>query len=455
MKKLFVVICIVAVMAMTGMAATVAPKSVAADGNVNPLHATHSTIQSAALSGTPASRPAPINAMTIKSVTRWDEATTLFRISPNADSRSPRHSTTAVGDPVDFNAALSSAADYLRHMQADVTEDNAGNGNPDVPADPNDGGWDWSVLSPPDPFFHTTAPSPKNVYGVSGLGLYYAYLRSGSANLLTAMTDAANAMIADAGIRSASDIIFLQLYDDLPAVAGTTYRDAAKAKYDGRITAYGSATALAQAIRDARGGSYPNGIIGWDLGGWAKAAAFLSARYGNSPYDYAQDAKDIAEVLWQDSYNSNPGYFDVVADAGWDPTWSNVNYWWYTLGVSGLVDAFVASGIHTSDLAGLAARLKASQLSSGAVSGSYGAHATDEDWQSTAYAAMSLAYYNQSAYQLEISRMGYWTAVTQDPSGGWKYSDNSHYPEIGGENASAIYLALPPTVVVVDDDFTD
>jgi hypothetical protein len=454
-KKLFVVMFVVAVMALTSVAATVAPRTVSADGNANPLLSTHSATQSAALSTTSGSRPAPINAMTIKSVTPWNETNTLFRISPNADSRSPRHSATALGDPIDFTAALTSAGDYLRHMQADVTEDNAGNGSPDVPADPNDGGWDWSVVSPPAPFFHTTSPSPKNTYGVTALGLYYAYLRNSSANLLTAMTDAANVMIADATIRSASDVIFLQLYDDLPAVAGTTYRDAAKAKFDGRITAYGSATALAQAIRDARGGSYPNGIIGWDLGAWAKAAAFLSARYGNSPHDYAQDAKDIAEVLWQDSYNSNPGYFDVVADAGWDPSWSNVNYWWYTLGISGLVDAFVASGIHTTELPGLVARIKASQLSSGAVSGSYGAHATDEDWQSTAYAAMSLAYYDQSTYQLEISRMGYWTAVTQDPSGGWKYSNDLHYPELGGENASALYLALPPTVVVVDDDFTD
>ena len=44
---------------------------------------------------------------------------------------------TAVGDPVDMDAALVAGADYVRHAQADVTEDNALNGNPDVPDDPD------------------------------------------------------------------------------------------------------------------------------------------------------------------------------------------------------------------------------------------------------------------------------------------------------------------------------
>ncbi|MBL0060784.1 MAG: hypothetical protein IPP40_04660 [bacterium] len=57
-----------------------------------------------------------------------------------------------------------------------------------------------------------------------------------------------------------------------------------------------------------------------------------------------KNADDIAEVLWQDSFNDNPGLFDVMDDAGWDPDYANVNYWWYTLGVTGLLDAFNASG---------------------------------------------------------------------------------------------------------------
>ena len=50
----------------------------------------------------------------------------------------------AFGDPTDLKAAAMAAADYLRYMQADVTEDNAGNGDPDSPVDdPDDAGWDY------------------------------------------------------------------------------------------------------------------------------------------------------------------------------------------------------------------------------------------------------------------------------------------------------------------------
>ncbi len=52
----------------------------------------------------------------------------------------------AVGDLVDFDAVLQAGANYLRHAQADVTEDNAGNGTDgnETPEDPDDGGWDFS-----------------------------------------------------------------------------------------------------------------------------------------------------------------------------------------------------------------------------------------------------------------------------------------------------------------------
>ena len=364
-------------------------------------------------------------------------------------------SAMAPGDPVSISGALAAASGYLNRMQADVTEDNAGNGSGalESPNDPDDGGWDWVVTSPPAPFFHTTAASPKNIYGVTALGLYHGYLASGNPTYFTALTDAANKMVADAGIRSASDLIFLMRYNDLPGVSGTAYKDSAKAKFDARIALYGSADSLAKYIRNVRGASYPNGIIGWDIGTYVQAAAMLASRYPSDPYSYATAADDMAEVLWQDSFNSNPGLFDVVADAGWDPTWSNVNYWWYTLGVSGLIQAFTSSNTHMAEVPGLAARLVSSQFSNGAISGSYGANATDEDWQSTAYAAPALAAVNLPLYQGKINHMAYWLGATQDPSGGWKYSDNTHYPEIGGECASALALGQAPSYVIVDDGF--
>lgn len=357
----------------------------------------------------------------------------------------------------DLDASTIAAADYLKHAQADVTEDNAGNGSPDV--DLEDGGWDWVLTSPN--FTHSAAASPKNIYGVTAMGLYYAYLKTADATYLTAMADAANVMIVTPGIRSASDIQFLVYFQDLPGVTPYIYESGAKAKFDGRISTYGSATALAQYIRDARAGQgYENGIIPWDIGAWAVAAQLLEQKFPSDPYDYAQAADDIAEVIYQDSYMVNPGYFDLTSDKnnGWDPDYNNVDYYWYTLGITGIIDAFVSANVHTDKLADLVTILLDCQYDEGAFSSCYGANVNDEDWQSTAYAVRSLARVNASTYATNINHACYWLGVTQDASGGWLYSDNSHYPEIGGENTAALYFganlySLDPTEVWVDDDY--
>ncbi len=368
----------------------------------------------------------------------------------------------APGDPVDFDAALIAAGNYLKAMQADVTDDNAGNGVNGVnetPNDPDDAGWDWSVNANTAPFFHTTVASATNIYGATAQGLYYAYLETGDPSYFTALKDYADVAVAGGpnNIRTGTDMKMLMLFNDLYSTQvgpTTVYADAAKAKYDGRITVYGSAAALAAYIRDARNSQgYPNGIIGWDIGIYAVVAQMLSTRYSGT---YAQDADDIAEVLWQDSFNDSPGYFDVVDDAGFDPTWTDKNFWWYTIGLTGLIDAFSASGSHTAEVPGLVQRLLDSQYGGGGISGSYGANPDDEDWQSTGYAAICLGTLDQATYQDALNRMGYWAGATQHTSGGWVYSTGSHYPEICGEIGSALYFASNDlTTAIVDDDFVD
>jgi hypothetical protein len=342
----------------------------------------------------------------------------------------------------DASDALTNGANYLKHAQADVTEDNAGNGASD--ADPDDGGWDW-VLTLPD-VTHSSNPSETNLYGVCALGLYYAYLTTGDASYLTAMQDAANVMIGNPSIRTSSDLIFLMLYDSLPGVPGTTYQDAARAKYDDRIGAYGSATGLAVHIRETRA-YYHNGIVAWDIGAWARVAAMLNTLYPGNGYD--TDAAAIAEVIYQDSFMDNPGYFDIIDDQGFDPSYSNMDYWWYTLGITGLIDGFSDANVHTDKLPQLLTILMACQYGGGgggggAFSFSYGANTNDQDWQSTAYAVMALAHLNQALYQTTINDAFLWLAGTQHTCGGWVYSDDTHYPEIGGECTSALYFANGP-----------
>ncbi len=336
---------------------------------------------------------------------------------------------------VNYATALQDGADYLQGMQADITEDNAGNGDPDSPDDPDDGGWDWVSTI----FSHSINASSTNLYGATAQGLYYAYLDSADAEHLVALTDAATFMAADAGIRSAADLIFLMNYAAL--VSDTSFADAAQTKYDARITTYGTAQALAEYIRDVRASQgYENGIIAWDIGAWARAAGMLHVLYPGNGYD--TDAVAIAEVIYQDSFMDNPGYFDIVDDAGWDPTYSDYNFYWYNLGITGLIDAFDAAGTHTAEIPGLVAILMEGQCASGGMSFSYGGNTDDEDWQSSGYAMMTLGRLDdlRASWQPAINLMGDWIVATQDGSGGWVYGSGNHYPEVCGENTAGLYF---------------
>ncbi|MFH1314054.1 MAG: FlgD immunoglobulin-like domain containing protein [Candidatus Eisenbacteria bacterium] len=364
----------------------------------------------------------------------------------------------ALGDPVDFDAALADGADYVKGMQADFTDDNAGNGtqgsgeDPEVPDDPDDAGWDWAVTSPPHDFHHTVNASSHNLYGATVAGLYYAYLETADGTYLTAMDDVANHIKTTRhDYRTASDIIFLLDYSALVLVQ--EYADSAKAKFDSRVNAFG-AEGWAEYIRDVRGASYPNGIIPWDIGPYVQAAVMLAAEYPAGPYDYDAAADSMAEVLYEDSYGGGPGYFRPDVNDGWDSEYGTVEFWWYTLGLTGLINAFDAAGVHPEEIGGLVDRLLASQLSNGAISYCYGANAGDEDWQSTAYAAMCLADLDQVTHQRAINKMGYYLGATQIAEGGWKYASNNHYPEVGGEcTAGLSFTTNDLPVVIVDDDF--
>jgi hypothetical protein len=358
--------------------------------------------------------------------------------APALPDRVPSVSSGTDGVRAGASIGVLAGADYLVKMQADFTEDNAGNGNPDSPVnDPDDAGWDWSSTV----FYHSAAASPTNLYGVTALGLYHAYLISPSASYFTAMKDAADRIVADPGIRTSSDMVFLMLFDDLAGVPGTTYQDAARVKFVNVLTAHGgSGGSFAAWLRDVRGitQGYPNGIIPWDLGSYAVAASMLDARYPGNGYD--NDCDGIAEVLWQDSFNDSPGLFDVVDDAGWDPMYGNVNYWWYNLGISGLIDAFRASGSHAAEIPGLVTRIEASIAPSGAVCMCYGVHTGDEDWQTTAYAMASLGAYNPT-YADDLDAMAGYMLATQDVSGAWVYGNGTHYPEVGAEASSGLAFA--------------
>ncbi len=348
--------------------------------------------------------------------------------------------TLTSGYVVNFDNSMSKAADFLLSVQSS-----------------SDFGWDWTNITP---YAHSSSVSEPNLYGTTGLGLYYAYLRTNNASYKTALKNACDRMKSDATVHDAGAIKLLLLFQDLPGVTGTAYKDAAKSKYDADLVAHGgTATSFAEWSRDDRAaGGLTNGIIPWDLGAYAVAAQMLSSKFVGGSYHYHQDAIDIAEVIYKDSYTGTPGYFKPYdsQNNGWDKTYTNLNFQWYTLGISGIMDAFVSSGIHTDELPGLITILNACRFNSGPVRGaysySYGAHTettfTDDDWQTTAYVIMSLANYNKSTYQFNINSACYYLSTTQDQTGAWLYGSTT-YPEVDGECISALYFGTPllPTPV--------
>jgi len=355
----------------------------------------------------------------------------------------------AFGDPTDFKAAAIAGANYVRMMQSDITEDNAGNGEPDD--DQQDGGWDWST---PD-FEHSNSGSSGNLYGVTVNGVYQAYLLDPDPALFIAMQDVADHTVATGpepaypvGVKYAGDIIFLLNFAELPGVVDPAYyRNGAIAIWNWRLnnTGTGTATSLAEAIRDVRAGQgYENGIIAWDVSAYVLAAQRLHEAFPGMGYDASAAA--MAEVLYQDSFMLNPGYFDHAGRCkGYTVDASNTDYWWYSLGVSGLINAFAATGIHTAEIPGLATLMEECQYDDGAFGEQYGAPAdrNDRDWQTTAYAIMAL---HQSlpatAANLESLYDGaVWLGATQDVSGGFVYSSGNHYPEVGGECTAALAMA--------------
>ncbi|MFT5234358.1 MAG: hypothetical protein ACI9UQ_002403, partial [Candidatus Krumholzibacteriia bacterium] len=381
-------------------------------------------------------------------------ATTAFGAGPLATpdkadrtihSSLPTQINKAFGDPNDLKAAAIAAANYVRYMQSDINEDNAGNGNPDQ--DLEDGGWHWVGSA----FEHDANASPGNLYGVTANGMLQVYAFNPDPALMTAMQDAADYMVTTGptSIRSSADMNFLL---DFAALAGVAtpglYQAGAEAIWLYRLANYGigTATSFAEYIRDFRGISngYQNGIIPWDIATYATAVMRLETVFpGNG---YAAQAAEIAEVLYQDSFALAPGYFDFATRCkGYDPAYADTDFYWYSLGIGGLIEAFQVTGTHTAEIPALEILLLECQYSDGAYSFQYGAPTgfDDRDWQATAYAALVIDNFLAATptNMASLQNAGIWLASTQDPSGGFIYTGGDHYPEVGGECAAALAVA--------------
>ncbi len=352
-------------------------------------------------------------------------------------------------DPTDFLGAMQAGGDYLRKAQADITDDNAENGTDPGDADLDDGGWMWIMGA--GVYAHDNSASPTNIQGLTAMGLYHAYLATGDPLMFIAMEDAAEGMLLQPppAVDSGTDVQYLLKLAALPGVSPANkvlYENGAKAIFDYRVADNGSATALAEATRDLRHGQgYDNGIIAWDISFWAVSAGMLDDVFGG----YASDAAAIIAVMFDDAYNGSPGYYmpETAQNQGWD--WGNSDYWWYNLGVCGLIRAFDATNLHTDKIPNLQALLLAGQYDDGAFSDQWGAdpNQNDRSFQATANAAITLSNNLPVSHETQnaLYKSGWWLSYWQDISGAYLYGDLTHIPQVGAEAFAGIAgaAALP------------
>lgn len=307
-----------------------------------------------------------------------------------------------------------------------------------------DGGWDWDVDS--NQIVHSGSASPTNTYGVTAMGVLGAYIRNKLAFEQTVIQNAFTGIEANTLIRTGGVPQFLIRAKRVFGV--TAYADTGKSRYDVRKALSppnGTAGDRARQIRDVRctGQGLCNGVIPWDIGLVAVDAYEVFQEYGGT---YDDDVDSMAEVIYDVMFTSGGVYFD----------WTDKDEWWWTLGISGALEAFVVSGTHATDRDMLLDTLLNHQLADGSFEWNGVTYAGAGDWQTTAYAIKSLISYrdivggpNYGKADTAARKAAHWLALEQrDNHGGWYYSGYSlaENTEVDGECLWALYLAgyIPP-----------
>lgn len=356
------------------------------------------------------------------------------------------------------NQVFSRGAARVVNLQADITEDNAGNGFTDI--DPDDGGWDWIINK--NATEHSSDPSPTNLHGLIGLALYQTRMRSGSGmgsriplsrlyggsfssgsqqagppaihewipdRVSIACHDVAMACEADPEISAAPTFIFLICLDQYDPYSGLGYAALARTRYDAKIADHGSALLLAETIRDFRGGIHQDGFIAYDLYWFAEAALWLDEAFPGEGYD--TDALVFAQVIADDIHNPS-GFFDPY----------NPQEFAWTIGLACGAAAFHRTGIEPELTADMYENMMTMQKSGGAFKWSVNYPAANH--QATAYAVLALSLTGGSIHTTAGRAATAWIASKQAANGGWDLGQNEENPTVDAELLFAMTCFPPP-----------
>jgi len=275
----------------------------------------------------------------------------------------------------------------------------------------DDGGWDWGT---PDGNPATPAESPKNTIGVTAQGVLDAYVLTEEQSYLDTAINAYDYMVvlatADERMRG-PDIPFLVELSE--ATGNSVYAGLAEERYQDALTEYGSGTAtgFAEFVRGGRVGQGLPALVSWDINLYVQGALALDRYYSGQGYD--TDADAMTEVIYEFMYTT----FDF----------ENTDEYAYGLALTGAIESFATTGLHTDKLESLTTGLVNGQDEKGCFA----------DPQITAYAIMALLNVNEKVVMLEASEC---LITTQDGSGAWLESDGSEYTEVGSEAIQTMLL---------------
>lgn len=317
----------------------------------------------------------------------------------------------------------------LADLQADVTEDNAGNGPVDT--DTEDGGWDFEITGDTA---HPAGASFENLYGPIARGLVEAAIYTGSARLGVASGDVFSGIS-----KPGSGLLVFPYYRIYNADLATPYirwanhtgnpalKDTIRARHDTELLVRGGAGGRSRTVRNGRAAGGQAGLWPWDIHLLSTDSHALRGAFPAAATAYGAEVDSVAQVILDD-------YNGLLGPGGWNPA---VSQDYHQLGIAGACRAFTLSP--RADDNALATQMRDSLLAEQFPNGSWGiAFAGDtypDDAQATAYAVLALIDYanrfgdaaawtaaaNGRAFLMEIIASG----GIVDAGGGSEYSETS------------------------------
>ncbi len=321
----------------------------------------------------------------------------------------------AAATTADYNAAVIKAADRIVSQQND------------------DGSFDWR--SDGDPATGATT----NTQGITAMGILKAYKLNPKSDYRVALAKLYSYVeitvpiwewdgtkwkeTGGKGVDSFPDVTFLidlanvatedtslleAIQAEVPDTTAIDIATLAQTRWDNRVLylgettqpSNGTATTMAEFIMEVRSGE----LAFWDLEAGVKAALVLETHFGTG---YGAQAEAIAAVMYANLEFESLYYFNI----------EDTSTGYYTLALSGAIEAFSELGIHPDMARTMTGQLIAFQNEAGYWDEKEGGDT--ESVQSTAYAVMALVAQGDTDALVAAQSGSDWLVDTQDETGGW------------------------------------